>query len=206
MRQYWTPEQIDILKQMYPDNYAADIGRILGKSNSSIYYMANHLGLKKSEAFRQMELKRQGARLKVVGEIHRFNTGHTPVNKGIKMSPEVYEKVRHTMFKPGKMPHNSRHDGFERIREGYIEVRIRPGKFMLKHRLIWENHHGKIPAGYIVVFLDRNPMNCTIENLTLISRKENMSRNSIHRLPVELKSTIKLVNKLKRVINAKKQN
>lgn len=207
MRQYWTPEQIEILKQMYPDNYAADIGRILGKSNSSIYYMANQLGLKKSMAFRQMELKRQGARLKVVGEKHRFNSGHTPVNKGKKMSPEVYQKVRHTMFKPGQMPHNSRHDGFERIsKDGYIEVRIRPGKFMLKHRLIWENHHGKIPAGYIVVFLDRNPMNCTIENLTLISRKENMSRNSIHRLPVELKSTIKLVNKLKRVIYAKEQD
>lgn len=205
MRQYWTPEQIDILQKMYPDNYAEDIARELVKPKSSIYYKAGILGLKKSAAFREMELQRQGNRLRVVGAKHRFNQGHTPANKGVKMSPEIYDKVSRTMFRPGQMPHNTRHDGFTRIsKDGYIEIRVRPGKFIHKHRLIWENHHGKIPAGYIVVFKDRNPMNCSIENLTLISRKENMSRNSIHRLPVELKSTIKLVNKLKRVINAKK--
>lgn len=207
MRQYWTPQQVEILQQMYPDNYAEDIARELGKSAISIYYKAGKLGLKKSEAFRKMELQRQGNRLRIVGAKHRFNAGHTPANKGVKMSPEVYEKVKHTMFKPGQMPHNTRHDGFERIsKDGYIEIRVRPGKFMLKHRLIWESYHGKVQKGYVVVFKDKNPMNCTIENLELITMEENMRRNSIHRLPIELKSTIRLVNKLKRVINAKEQD
>ena len=31
----------------------------------------------------------------------RFSKNHVPVNKGKKMSPEVYEKVKHTFFKKG---------------------------------------------------------------------------------------------------------
>jgi hypothetical protein len=57
-----------------------------------------------------------------------------------------------------------------------------------------------------VVFKDGNQLNCIIENLECISNAELMQRNTIHRFPAELKSTIRLVNKLKRNINAKEQN
>ena len=111
------------------------------------------------------------------------------------------------MFKKGNEPFNTKYNGHERVSiDGYTEIRIKKGTYVLKHRYIWEQSHGQIPEGYILVFIDKNPQNITVENLELITRKENMLRNSIQRYPVELKSTIRLVKKLNRHINAKKQN
>lgn len=162
------------------------------------------MGLKKSEAFMKMELERQAERIRMVGVQSRYHKGREPENKGKPMPKEVYEKVKRTMFKKGNKPHNTKYDGHERIsKDGYAEIRVRLGKYVLKHRHIWEQANGKVPTGYIVVFKDRNPNNIVLDNLELISREENMLRNTIHRFPAELKSTIRLVNKLKRTINEK---
>lgn len=69
------------------------------------------------------------------------------------------------------------------------------------HSLIWEEAHGEIPPGHLVVFRDRNTKNIAIDNLELVSRAENMRRNTIHRYPPELKSTIRQLSKLKRAIS-----
>ena len=45
----------------------------------------------------------------------RFQKGLIPHNKGKKMSPEVYEKAKATMFKSGNIPHNHRAVGSERV-------------------------------------------------------------------------------------------
>jgi hypothetical protein len=37
------------------------------------------------------------------------------------------------------------------------------------NRQVWVDHHGPIPAGYEIVFLDGNKMNCSIENLKCLS-------------------------------------
>jgi hypothetical protein len=133
-----------------------------------------------------------------------FKPGNVSANKGKAMTADVYEKVKHTMFKKGQLPHNTKYDGHERIsEEGYVEIRVRNGKYVFKHRLIWEAVHGKIPPKHVVVFKDRDKGNVCIENLELITMKENMLRNTINRFPEELKSTIRLVNKLKRVIDEK---
>ena len=52
----------------------------------------------------------------------------------------------------------------------------------------------------IISFKDKNPMNCVIENLEIITRKENMNRNTIHNYPTEVKQLIKLNSKLKKAI------
>lgn len=203
-RKIWTDNEQKILTDMYPDHYTAEICRILGRTLSSVYARATILGLKKSEAFRNMELQRQAERLNRVSAEHRFKKGRTPENKGQKMSPEVYEKVKRTMFKKGSVPANINYDGHQRISvEGYTEMRIRPGKYILLHRYLWEQTHGPIPAGYICVFKDNNSQNLALENLELITREENMKRNTIHRFPAELKSAIRLVNKLKRKTSEK---
>ncbi len=152
----------------------------------------------------KMELERQADRLRIVGVKSRYNKGQEPENKGKPMSKDLYEKCKPTMFKKGNEPHNTNYDEHERLsKDGYIEIRIRKGKYVLKHRHIWEQSNGKVPKGFIVVFKDRNHQNITLENFELISREENMQRNTIHRFPAELKSTIRLVNKLKRTINEK---
>ena len=44
------------------------------------------------------------------------------------------------------------------------------------HVYLWKKHNGKVPRGKIVVFRDRNPMNCVLENLELITRGEALER------------------------------
>jgi len=200
----WNEQQVEVLKKMYPDHYAKDISKVIGKSESSIYNQAFKYGIKKSEEFKNSELQKQGERLQKQGSAYRFKGGIVPHNKGQKMPTAVYEKVKRTMFKKGMMPINAKYDGHERIsKDGYIEIRIKAGKYILKHRHIWEQRNGPIPKNMIVVFKDKNPQNIVIENLELISREENMKRNTIHRYPTELKSVIRLVNKLNKKIHEK---
>nr|DAW68994.1 MAG TPA: homing endonuclease [Caudoviricetes sp.] len=117
------------------------------------------------------------------GKTGRFEKGHIPNSKGQKMSKEQYEKCKPTMFKKGHIPKNHREIGSERItKDGYIEVKIEdPDVWGLKHRLIYEEHYGEIPAGYSVIFGDGDKLNCNIDNLILVSRSELliMNRNKL---------------------------
>lgn len=111
----------------------------------------------------------------------RFKKGNVPPNKGKKMSAEQYAKASRTMFKKGNISHNYRPVGSERVNvDGYIEIKVKdPGTWKLKHRVIWEQHNGKIPVGMIVIFKDNNPLNCSLDNLMLISKDENLKINRI---------------------------
>lgn len=111
----------------------------------------------------------------------RFKKGHIPHNKG-KHVPTV-GRMAETQFKKGGLPPNTKPVGYERSNEdGYIEVRVEMKKdrkigdsnFVLKHRLVWEQANGPIPKNHIVIFLDGNKQNCTLENLALISRAEHL--------------------------------
>ena len=95
------------------------------------------------------------------GKTGRFEKGNMPHNKGKQMSKELYEKCKPTMFKKGHIPKNHREIGSERItKDGYIEIKIKePNLWVLKHRLIYEEHYGKIPAGYSVIFGDGDKLN-----------------------------------------------
>lgn len=203
-RRIWTEEERNVVRELFADNYTATICQILDRSYSSVCAQARLMGLKKSEAFIKAELQRQGARIKIAGVTFRYKKGRESENKGKAMPNHVYEKVKHTMFQKGQKPHNTKYDGYERTyTDGYVKIRVRSGKYVLKHRHLWEQANGKIPRGYLVVFKDNNPQNLVLENLELISREENMQRNTINRFPDELKSTIRLVKKIKRVIYEK---
>lgn len=206
-RRYWKHEERMVLLDRFADSYTAELCELLNRSYGSVCSQATLMGLKKSEEFMQRELKLQAERLKEVGIQHRFVKGAAPLNKGVKMHALQYEKCKRTMFKKGHTPHNTNYDGHERIsKDGYVEVRTSKGRYVFKHRLVWERENGPVPDGMLVVFKDRNKLNITLDNLELITREENMKRNTIHRFPEELVSTIKVLNKLKRKIYAKEQN
>lgn len=114
----------------------------------------------------------------------QFEKGHIPANKGKKgyMSQEQYEKCKITMFKKGNVPPNRREIGSERIdKDGYVLVKIRDGylnkNWVLKHRLIYEQIHGKIPKNHKVVFADGNKRNFDPDNLLLVSYAEELIMN-----------------------------
>lgn len=122
-------------------------------------------------------------RYKLISGLPRhFLKGHVPANKGQKMSPEVYEKCKGTMFKRGQTPVNYRPVGSERIdEEGYVYVKVKdPKTWKLKHRVVWEAANGPIPKGCTVIFLDGDGTNCKLSNLKLIKRSELLVMNRYH--------------------------
>jgi|LakMenEpi03Aug12_release.lakeMendotaPanAssembly.Ray.scaffolds.fasta_scaffold609731_1 actin-related protein len=211
-RRLWSDDERKIMSEMYADNYTETICNILNRSYCSVSNQAFLMGLKKSNDFMKMELEKQAERLKIVGVAGRYKKGREPENKGKQMPKELYEKVKRTMFKKGQIPHNSYNDWNEVLRtdktgKKYWLIKLpNERKLKPKHIWLWETKNGKVEKGFNVVFKDGNQLNCIIENLECISNAELMQRNTIHRFPAELKSTIRLVNKLKRNINAKEQN
>lgn len=110
----------------------------------------------------------------------RFNTGHQPTQfkKGMipwnKGSKGVTTGGQPTQFKKGHKPWNYKPVGTERINtDGYVDVKIAdPKTWKAKHLIIWEATHGPVPAGYCLIFADGNPLNVSLDNLLLISRRE----------------------------------
>lgn len=116
------------------------------------------------------------------GRTGRFEKGQIPHNKGTH--PPTVGRMGETQFKKGHAPHNTKPLGYERIsKDGYIEVKVceKPDKskgekfFKAKHRIVWEQVHGKIPKGHNIVFLDGDKLNCDISNLALVNRAEHLA-------------------------------
>ena len=204
----WTPEKIKMLRKYYPDLQAKEVASKIDMSVSSIWNKAQELKLRKSRQFYQKEAQR----LLESGAKYRFSKGHVPANKGKKMAPEVYEKVKHTFFKSGHLPKNTKYDGHISIRKdklsgkSYKYIRVAQGNYIELHRFVWENQNGKIPSGHNIVFKNGNTLDCRIENLECISNKELMQRNTIHRYPSELKSQMRKLGKLKKKIQTITKN
>ena len=209
-RKRWTQQEEETLIHLYEDPkvFPKDIAKMLGRALQQVYNKARAMGLKAP-----MERIRMAGK---IGMQHpksiatRFHKGHIPTNKGKKMSPEVYEKVKETMFKKGNSPVNHREVGSERINvDGYIETKVaEPNVWRLKHRIIWEQHNGVIPAGYNVQFKNRNTQDCRIENLYIISKSEQMrTENSlVARYPKEVQEVIRLKGVVNRVIHKREKD
>ncbi len=143
----------------------------------------------------------------------RFEKGHTSHNKGKKwdefMSKKGQEKSRQTTFKKNNIPHNHKPVGYERVNvDGYREVKVKePDIFKLKHRIIYEQSKGPIPAGCNVVFADGDKNNLNPDNLILVTKSEMlvMNQKSLIKKDKDLTKTGHLIakvidrqNKLKR--------
>lgn len=211
MARKWTDEEKQIVREMYPDHFASEIAAMIGKTVSGVQQMARSMGIRASKE-RVAETGRRTSQ-NPNSMASRFGKGHVSWNNGKKMDPEVYERIKRTMFKKGHVSVNRRPIGSERVSvDGYVEVKVaEPNKWRLKHRVLWEKAYGPIPAGHNVQFMNGNTQDVRLENLFLISRAEQLrDRNSIHaRYPEELKQLIRLKGSIKRQIteyNKKNRN
>ena len=208
MKGKWTQQEIDTLTRMYPNHYAREIADILGRGISSIHCKANSLGLESSlEKIQRTGYETSKSPASIAA---RFQKGSVPLNKGKKVSPEVYSKIQPTMFKKGRTPVNHRDVGAERVNVyGYIEIKVsEPNSWRLKHRVMWEQVNGTIPRGYNVQFKNHNPLDCRIENLYLISKAEQMAKeNSFYaKYPKKIQEIIRLKGVVNRAIHKAEKN
>ena len=212
---YLTGVQVQEILRLYPDCPAAEIARRLGKPVSTVYKTAARYGVRKSEAFRNSPLSgriQKGQRLSPATELKK---GNVPATRGKKLadvckSEEALDRsVAHRWKKGNKTP-TTKYDGAVTVRRNrddgsggvtfYQMIRISEGKWEFLHRHLWRQVYGSVPEGYNVIFLDGNPMNCTIENLACVSHGELLDRNRNRHYPPELKRLIRARNKLSRDI------
>ncbi len=181
----WTDRQLSYLRRHYADATMEQLVKGTGHPADCVWGKAAALGLTKSTEY----LSAMGKRVAecMASKAKRFQPGHVPANKGKRehefRSPEAIERCRRTQFKPGSQPHNTRTDGTEVTHgDGYVYIKV-AGRCVLKHRYVYEQHHGAIPRGMLVVFRDGNRQNCDISNLELITMAENARRNNAKMTP-----------------------
>jgi hypothetical protein len=192
----------DIIRQRYPFEPTKKIADDLGLSESSVYNRAFAMGIKKDPVYlrsTQFPLGYLG------GKATQFKKGQAPPNKGQKMSKDLYQKVAKTMFKKGNKPMNTQpigtiHQRSDKSGKMYLYIKLADSNWQLLNRYTWEQYHGPIPKGLIVAYKDGNYLNNDINNLMLLTKKENMARNTIQRFPVELQKLIKINCKLNKKI------
>jgi hypothetical protein len=192
---------------LYPNHSSKYIAELLGVSITKVYNTAWAANVKKSPEYM---LTPESGRIIEPSVANQFKPGHTPHNKGKQISAEIYEKVLPTMFKKGNKPHNTKPNGTINLRADktgrfYQYIKIKDCQWELLQRHVWTQANGEIPTGSVVIFLDGNYLNCELSNLQVITRKENMARNTIQRYPAELQEIMKLTCKLKRKTNGKQQ-
>lgn len=133
----------------------------------------------------------------------RFEKGHIPQNKGKK--GQCASGCEKTWFAPGHTPVNHRPIGSERIsKDGYVEVKVaEPNKWRLKHRVVWEEAHGTVPNGKIIVFKDGDKTNTEIDNLMLLSRGQHavMNHTGLYKYSGDLKDTAVMIVDIKIATN-----
>lgn len=139
-----------------------------------------------------------------------FKPGNVPFNKGRK--GHCAPGCERTWFQKGHRSDNAVPVGTEREQEdGYIAVKVQDGhknqNWVAKHRLIWEQAHGPIPPGHIVIFLNGDRRDFRLENLKMISRAEHgvMCKRGLHFPDSALTETGALIAKVVLEANKKRR-
>ena len=158
----WTEEEIKFLQDNIKHLTRQELATALNRKLSTVANKLTKLGLRSGV--------RRGC----------FQKGSTPWNKGLKgihLSPA-------TEFKKGNIPHGAKCNGFVSLRyhkqgqyaDYYIRVAVR--KWVPLRRYVWEQHNGPIPPGMVVRHKNGNQLDCSIDNLTLVSRSDNLRMNN----------------------------
>lgn len=142
----------------------------------------------------------------------QFQKGAIPANKGKKFPGQT----NRTTFRKGNISPNTDPIGTEKeLKDGYIWVKVnnilrapKNVNWKQKQRLIWEQHHGLIPKGYIVIFADGNMRNFDIHNLVLATRAEVLYLNRHHMIynNADFTKSAVLVARLETKVNSIKRN
>ncbi len=172
------PPELDvIIKENYLTIPIKALAAKIGRSYTGVMFALKRMGLTiPSEIVEERK------------QLGRIKNGSVPSNKGKKqvdyMSPEAIERCAKTRFLKGNIPHNTyEKDGIitTRIDKNgipYLYIRVSVGNWKPYHRYIWEQVNGKIPSGHCLCFKDGNTYNTNLENLELVTLKENLLRNS----------------------------
>lgn len=210
-RRRWTADELEQLVARYPHEPTAVVAKACGHPLSSVYHRAYALGLRKTATYLDSPAACRLRRGDKVGAGHWFQKGHVPGNKGLRRPGWAPGRMAETQFKKGQYP-AQRWDpevyciGALRITaDGTLQIRLtadpHPRGWFSMARYVWKLHTGRWPRrDQLVRTRNGDPHDTRFDNLELLTRAENMKRNTIHNLPTELKGAIVVLGQLKRRI------
>lgn len=218
MRRKWTSAEDRKLRKLYRTLSAAECAVELGRTLSATAQRANTLGLHKSPEWVADRARQRWAEGRHERSREALAIGRG-WNKGIRGSTGTHANCRRTQFKPGHLGGAAADKiqpiGTLRIADGQLQKKMHNGRpFMSRwvtvQRIVWEAANGPIPPGHVVVFKDGRvrtvEAEITLDKLELISRAENMRRNSyLTRYPKEVADLIRLRGALNRKINTRER-
>ena len=208
-RTQWTDDQVEYLRRHYADSLTKEVAAALSLPVPVVLRKAAALGIYKSLTVITETARCRSASPGHGGIARRFQPGMTPWNKGMSY-PGVSPR---TQFSAGHKPMNWVAVGSHRINsDGYLDRKTRDAGVSRwcwepVHRLVWMAANGPLPPGHLVVFKPGRRTAeleaITLDAVELISRAENMRRNSVHQLPPELARLVQLRGVLIKTINRK---
>lgn len=207
----WTADEDETLRINFPMWPAFLVGHLIGRSASSVHQRATRLGVEKHPDHWRNPMAHLWAGFGTEkSAASRFKTGQAAHNKG-KHRPCGWApgRMAETQFRPGTRPHTWQPVGSQRVdADGYTWRKVSddatPARrnWRMLHVLTWEEAHGPVPKGWIVVFRNRDRSDIRLDNLEMIHRSENARRNCMYtRMPPELARLAQLKGALTRRIN-----
>lgn len=214
-RRFWTDTERATLRALYPDHSAAECAAALGRPYRSIVDQVRRHGLRKSREWIVGRARANTLRQGHGSRSGQFKPGHRTWNSGMK---GLQLSDSRTRFKPGIIPHTWRPVGYEIVRaDGILYRKVTDDhrgdqarwNFAPVHQLVWRAAHGNIPRGHIVVFKPGMhttvPEHITLDRLELITRAENMRRNTIHNYAPPVKAVIRLLKRAERALEQRSE-
>lgn len=187
-KKQWTKEEYWKYQKRYPQGmYEFVRDNSWGVSSKEMAAMVNEkFGTDFSATMMKQFRQRHGIKSGVTGW---YQKGHPPGNKGKKLeeyvgeerAAEIKQRIAATQFKKGERPVNElpvgtivvNSDGYK-LRKKQMEGTLWE-RWEFLHRAVWEEHNGPVPEGKMVTFKDSDKLNCSIDNLILITRGENIA-------------------------------
>lgn len=211
-RKRWQPTRADIImvQRHFATTRTADLAAALGVAYHQVAKLADKLGLRKSQEWLNGPDSGRTDGQRGLGT--RFQKGQKVWNKGLQLGSD-WSKA--TQFKPGQKPVNYKPPGSLRVATaGYLQIKLHdtgypPHDWVAYHRHLWEEAHGPVPAGHLVVFRDgqrrTDPDEITLDVLECVSREEHMRRNTVHQYGPEVAGLVQLRGALTRAIRRKEK-
>ena len=154
---------IRAFKELYPYFPNTAMARMFGMDYRAVKNAAHRLNLSKAYDY----------------NIGQYRKGMDPWNKGTKgiMQPNS------GCFEKGHLPANTKHDGAVTIRKDkrgvpYKFIRISQGVWEAMHTFLWKEHHGQVPKGHVIRYINGDTLDARIENLECVPRSEHAIRNA----------------------------
>lgn len=183
----------DFIRENYSDTTNAELTRLVNQKFGTCFSVDAIQGTKKRLDLRKQSLFPQAIQdfiranyhgcsyRELAKQINRtFGTAYTRE----QVKGYCYSRNLHNDFSISKPIGSEKTyaDGFS-----FIKVRDQPiildcrENYELKHHYIWKQAHGPIPPGHVLIFLDGDKTNCSLENLQLVTRAEHieMIRNKL---------------------------